>query len=274
MGFFSKIRDSWMGGGSKSKAKKGMREQIKMIREAIGEQDALKVEQGNLLQPIIDRGQPFLESTANASTLSGFDGRLGNIMDSNTFGALRDERLDSLNMGMSQRGLNRSGAAMEEIADLDIETALGLEGLLYGREQDQSNVSLGALQSLLGSNLEIANNKSSLLGNIGQVENQGRINQGNAGLATVQNEIQAYNSAMDTAGMFMGSDPKLKKNIRKIGELGPFNWYKWDWKEGAKGPSEGVMADEVKATHPELVEDVGGFMVVNYGELQERYGAR
>lgn len=81
--------------------------------------------------------------------------------------------------------------------------------------------------------------------------------------------------ASNIAGLGMGllaafSDPSLKTNIEKVGELpNGLGWYKWDWSEDAKdiglaGEGSGVMADEVKQFNPNLITEVNGYQVVNY----------
>jgi hypothetical protein len=75
------------------------------------------------------------------------------------------------------------------------------------------------------------------------------------------------------------SDMRLKENIKPAGNQGGVNFYTWDWnEEGEKialegQPTFGVMAQELEATHPDLVvigED--GYRRVKYDELYKRIG--
>ena len=71
-------------------------------------------------------------------------------------------------------------------------------------------------------------------------------------------------------GMATFSDPKLKTNIKQVGTINGFDWFTWDWNDvaaklGLTGSSEGVMADKVKKTNPELIDEHSGYMTVNYG---------
>lgn len=74
------------------------------------------------------------------------------------------------------------------------------------------------------------------------------------------------------ASMLLGSDVRLKKNIRRVGKTpGGYNLYAWDWKKQAKfvlgktGSDMGVLAQEVKETRPDLViEFPDGYYRVNY----------
>ena len=75
--------------------------------------------------------------------------------------------------------------------------------------------------------------------------------------------------------MLLGSDVRLKKNIRRVGKTpGGHNLYAWDWKKKAKsilgktGADMGVLAQEVMETRPDLVvEFPDGFYRVNYGGI-------
>ena len=69
------------------------------------------------------------------------------------------------------------------------------------------------------------------------------------------------------------SDIRLKDNVELIGDRYGFNWYKWDWNDEAKAIgvdehlSEGVMADEVILTRPDLVGVRDGYLTVDYGRI-------
>ena len=95
------------------------------------------------------------------------------------------------------------------------------------------------------------------------------------------NALSQFGSALGgTGGAFGGgidystfSDSRLKTNIRKIGEQGPYNIYQWDWtKEGQElagdAPTTGVIAQEVMATNPDAVfMDDSGYYKVDYRRL-------
>jgi hypothetical protein len=76
-------------------------------------------------------------------------------------------------------------------------------------------------------------------------------------------------------GAYMGSDRRLKTNVRPLGERNGIKLYSWDWNEEGKRiaspgqPTVGVMADELMETHPHLVmRGSDGYLRVNYGGLQ------
>ncbi|MCH7941889.1 MAG: tail fiber domain-containing protein [Proteobacteria bacterium] len=70
------------------------------------------------------------------------------------------------------------------------------------------------------------------------------------------------------------SDVRLKDNIEKIGVINGHNIYQWEWNDIAKGlgvndPTTGVIAQELRETHPELVfvDSDSGYLEVDYGNL-------
>jgi len=74
-------------------------------------------------------------------------------------------------------------------------------------------------------------------------------------------------------GQDPSSDFRLKDNVELVGHRGEFNWYTWDWNDEAKAigadkfPSEGVMADELIMTRPDLVGVRDGYLTVDYGRI-------
>ncbi len=103
---------------------------------------------------------------------------------------------------------------------------------------------------------------------IGSSQGQGQTRPGFA--------AQALNVAANVAGAYYGakSDIRLKENVMKIDEVQPgVGWYTWDWNDTAKAmgvddPTEGVIAQELKAVDPSAVimgED--GYYSVDYSKV-------
>jgi hypothetical protein len=74
--------------------------------------------------------------------------------------------------------------------------------------------------------------------------------------------------------LMMGSDERMKKDIKFVGKQKGHNIYTWNWKDEAKQmgwdkfPTIGVLAQEVMKYMPEAVmEDESGYYRVNYGVL-------
>ena len=66
---------------------------------------------------------------------------------------------------------------------------------------------------------------------------------------------------------FASSDPLLKDNIEKVGNIRGFNLYKYTMKITRK-EEIGVMADEIAMLRPDCVAcDDNGFLMVDYHTL-------
>ena len=69
------------------------------------------------------------------------------------------------------------------------------------------------------------------------------------------------------------SDMRLKENIVEVGQVNNVHLYTWDWNDTAKemgiaDPSFGVIAQEVRETHPDSVtEDNDGYLMVDYKKI-------
>jgi hypothetical protein len=68
------------------------------------------------------------------------------------------------------------------------------------------------------------------------------------------------------------SDIRLKDNVQHAGKRYGQDWFTWDWntiavKLGLSGSSEGVIADLVEQSRPELIGKRDGYKTVNYLEL-------
>lgn len=88
--------------------------------------------------------------------------------------------------------------------------------------------------------------------------------------------------AAQAAGPIMAamSDVRLKTDIKPAGARGDVKFYTWEWNEDGqriadpRQPKFGVIADELKQTHPHLVKrGADGFLRVNYAELADELGA-
>ena len=82
------------------------------------------------------------------------------------------------------------------------------------------------------------------------------------------------------AAMKGTSDTRLKTDIKPIGAYKGVNLYTWDWNDEGKRvadpaqPTVGVMAQELRETHPHLVEaGSDGYLRVNYAGLNSELEA-
>jgi len=98
-----------------------------------------------------------------------------------------------------------------------------------------------------------------------QNQYQGALDQYSAKQAANQGMMSGLGSIASTAAM-MFSDPRLKKDVRKLGKVKGLNFYEWTYLWGEK--AVGFMADEVKKVIPEAVtRHASGYDMVDYGKL-------
>lgn len=207
-------------------------------------------------------GETSLNNMMGAGTASGLDQRLNDIMGTDLFNGLKEQRMRDMQGMLGAGGLTRSGAAMEAGADLPTDLAMEIENQLYGR--NMAGVGIGAPFAL----------------NTGMNASQGV--QGMINVQDIIHQLEAAkksasasksNSTMDLIGSVAGglfSDPELKENVQQVGKFGELNVYQWDWKKEAKldeYPTVGFMADEVEEKYPQHVHEYGGYKTIDYENL-------
>lgn len=98
----------------------------------------------------------------------------------------------------------------------------------------------------------------------------------NMGMARQKSKDQMWAALMGAGGQMgsamMMSDKRYKENLVKHDEVSGIGIYSWTWKKGNErlglnGEAVGVIAQEVKKIWPELVDDNGVRMRVNYEGL-------
>ena len=89
-----------------------------------------------------------------------------------------------------------------------------------------------------------------------------------------QNNTNQANAALATllgggASMIPWSDKRLKENIEFVETINGVNVYDFDYIDKSLGADRyrGVIAQEVKETHPEAISEISGFMMVDYSKL-------
>ena len=81
------------------------------------------------------------------------------------------------------------------------------------------------------------------------------------------------NIALAITALSAFSDPRLKKNIRKEGKVGPLDLVRWEWIDEVKDTivskcnTFGFLSTQVREHYPHCVDEFGGYDVVKYGQL-------
>lgn len=234
--------------------------------------DFLKEQLGNAnrrLAPFFRAGRDAIPGLVEGTTAEGLDDRLARIFRTDSFNALRDERLRDVQGQLAAGGLTRSGAALEEIANVPTNLGLQIEQMLTGRLGGLVSGGQSAATNLGGFGLSAGSAIANMLGQMGQ-------NSASGVLADEQAGAQAGSNLMNTAltvGSMFFSDPALKENVRPVGQIHDLTVYQWDWKPEFKDTpvmecgTYGFMADEVEEKYPQHIGRYGGFKCIDYPAL-------
>jgi hypothetical protein len=144
--------------------------------------------------------------------------------------------------------------------------------------QNQQNNQLNAYQNVLGGLQGFAslpsnsNNIANSISGIGVTQRQGTIGEAQSLAAGQQAAFDQATGAAKIAAMAF-SDIRLKKNVEPAGTRYGQSWFTWDWNKvalslGLSGSSEGVIADKLLQTRPDLIGSRDGYLTVNYEGLR------
>lgn len=229
--------------------------------------------------PFLAAGTGALPGVQQASTIGGLDQRIAEIMGADTFQPLVEERTRSVQGMLGAGGLTRSGAAITEGARIPTDLAFEIENMLAGRES-------GLAQTGLSAAAQTADRSGGLLSQITQAITGGTESlmsgiTGAAGatasgiLGGAQSQAAGTQNLLNLGGVLGAaaiSDPRLKENIVKIGEIAGLGIYEWDYIEEVKDSclakmKSGFMADEVKEAYPQHVVEFAGYDLIDYESL-------
>lgn len=217
------------------------------------------------LEPFLNLGRQGLERFASSSTVQGLGSVIDQILNTDAFQGLVDQRQESVTNQLSSVGLTRSGAAAEEAAAIPMDVAFEIENLLSGRQG-----------GLAGLGLSGATGIADLTTRVGEAIA--------SGILGLEAQRTARSAAKDTnraniLGAGLGalgsilSDPRLKTNVKTNGKIGPLTLVSWEWIDETKGTvvegmqTFGFMADDVEKHFPQHVGEFGGYKTIDYPAL-------
>lgn len=200
-----------------------------------------------------------------------------------------DQGLGAVNGGASAGGTLGSGARdkallkySQGLADNSFNGYLQQLSGLSGQGMQAGGLLSGAGQ-FSSNNSNSVSNSNSLSNSLGGSSSLSLSQSLGENMATGQSQSTGSTKSSDKSGLTKdigniamaaaaASDPRLKENIEKIGELpdglGVYTWnYIWDAPEERY---KGVMADEVSVLRPwALGPEIGGYKSVDYSKLME-----
>lgn len=226
--------------------------------------------------PIAQSGLGMMPTVQQAGTVQGMDARLGQIFGSDAFASLRDQRMRAMQNQLNQSGMRRSDAGLQQVANVPTELGFALEEALYGRQSDMLGMGYQAASDISGLENNVAANIANIrAGHAANAMNE-RIADRQANAARNQNNTNTVMALASMAAMFF-SDPRLKTNTQKIGQIKELGLYTWDWIEGVPDwvgrMKTGFLTTEVKEHYPQHVYSIHGIDAVDYASLAEELRA-
>jgi hypothetical protein len=185
------------------------------------------------------------------------------------FDFLQNNPLFQMGLDNANQQTNKFAAARGRLSAGDTLQQLNQNALLTASPLiAQQKQSIG---DLIGIGQNTAGNQGNLLTGQAAALAAGKIGAANARGEGAANIFGAVTDLGAAAAPFL-SDPKLKKNIVKVGSENGHNTYIWDWNDKANaiglfGSDAGVMADEVKRIKPSAVTMNNGYMQVDYNMI-------
>ncbi len=233
----------------------------------------------NVMDPTLalmdrQRQQQLVGEQANIIGSGAFDSSRRGVFEAESSTGYNLAR-DAMVADLMRQGYNEAQAATMAQQQAQqgalASSAAGLTGLGQMEQSLQGADLAGAYQEFMRQQQDPYQKFSALTG-AGSVAPVGQTQ-----TSTYKPGLFDYASAAATA---YSSDIRLKENIESAGEFGGVNFYTWDWNEDGKRvahpdqPKFGVIADELKQSHPHLVKRGGdGFLRVNYVALASELGA-
>jgi len=193
----------------------------------------------------------------------------------------RQMSADQFNLGFDQRAalMNPELALRDRAMDANI----------YGQLVDQPYQQIGLLSGLAGRDRSIEQaQKDAQFNEFMRRQNDparrlGLLTSGVSGVpilpTTTDRKKTGFGDVLaagaQIAGGFLGSDKRMKTNVKKLGTVNGINIYSWTWNKLAQSMgwdkkyqyNVGVMAQEVKHIPGAVQEDENGYLLVNYGVL-------
>ena len=217
--------------------------------------------------PFVATGKAQLDNLLQGATPAGMRDRINQLLNTNTFRNLTQERQRAAGDWLSRAGLSRSGMALREVSKIPTELAFELENLLFGRQQNLAGSGQNAAAGLGAQGYQASSSIADMFNQQGQTLASGILGAQQANAQAGQNLLGLGTTL---ASLFF-SDERLKDNMEQIGSLCGLPLYEWDWKDGV--PEEvaqmtiGFKAQDVEKMHPDCVFEHASYKAIDYALL-------
>lgn len=226
-------------------------------------------QQSQSTQSSINQAYPFLQQQfggltsqatqgANAlqALLAGDRSGLNTFLDTTGFDFNRDLGETSINTRLASQGMRNSGAALKALTQFN---------------QDLRNQYANSYIDTLLKQAGLGFNAGQLIGSVGG-KSVGQSASSGTSTGTSSSKGGIGQTLGSVAGAVAMSDPRSKKNIKKLGEYPDgLGWYEFEYKDKPGIKQHGVMADEVSRLRPWALGPIeDGYMTVDYSKLSQK----
>lgn len=218
------------------------------------------------LDPFVQAGVGALPGLEEGTTVGGLDATIAELLNTDVFGSLVEERQRGVEGQLAAGGLTRSGTAIQEAANIPTELALQLENLLFGRKGQLVGAGQQAAGAVGGFGAAASGGVADLL------KGQG-VSTGAGILTNAQAQAAGTSQALGIASKLFFSDERLKESIEVVSKIGDLDVVQWNWLPFTKGTviekcgTIGFLAQEVEEKYPHHVEELCGWKVIDYPAL-------
>lgn len=250
-------------------------ESYRQDREASGSYNANREAINAIYQPQGYSGQRASRQLDNLMGLNGPNGSqeaadgYRNFQNSTGYQNIFDEAMRGVTGSSAARGLLNSGSAAKALQDRGTNIAQQSFGNYLGQLNGQVNsgIQAGGLLSSSGG-VSASRRTSDDRSRSNSVSSSSGSSQGMSVDRSTGGTKGIFGDIASAAGRIYGSDIRLKKNIKKVGQLSNgLNLYDFEYKEHP-GIHKGVMAHEVAEIQPEALGPiVNGYATVDYGKI-------
>ncbi len=159
---------------------------LEATRLGVEEQRAAREQARADLQPFVESGLEAQGAVSAGSSLEGLGGSIEDILGSDLIGLLERDRSEVVRNELGRAGLTRSGAGVQELANIRPELAFSLENQLFNRNAGRFQNAQNAAAGQGAASMRSANAISQLQSNQGSNSAQLALNRGNINTAQTQ----------------------------------------------------------------------------------------
>lgn len=245
--------------GAEAAARSAGEVQAVAQQEAAGALTQAYDKAGQTLDPLAAQAMPARDQQAALMGLGGdSQAAYDAVLNSPQFIAQQDTANRQLERRANVYGSLVSGDTLSNLGSLNAQLAGNAINQQIGQLQQYAQPSIGALSQQSALQGQLGQGIAGTIVGAADARANAAIGAANANTAYTQ-------GLMNLGGTIAGGilcDQRLKENIKKIGMIGPYNWYSFNYK-GTSQTVTGPMAQEVEAINPDAIFESGGFKAVN-----------